>query len=840
MENANEVVICLKNICKTFPGVKALEDVCFSLKAGEIHVLLGENGSGKSTLIKIISGVCLPDAGEMIYFGTKVKWNNPKQAQLAGIATIHQEISLIPNMSVAENIFLNRQPKKGIFIDFHRIYDETKEVLTKVGLEDIDPKALVGSLSVPEQQLVQIAKSVAEDMRVLILDEPTAALPTKDVTQLFSIIRKLRSQGIAILYISHRLEEIEELADTVTILRNGQLTATKPKSELSIDDIIKMMVGREVRSVVRNNISTDKIALSIEGLTVRNCCQNISFELREGEILGIAGLVGSGRSEIIEAIGGAKRMQSGRIKIAGQTIEKMTPSLALENGIGYVPCERKSDGLALLLSVRDNITLASVSLISRLLGFVSNRSLKKISQEYVEKLQIKVSSIEQKAAGLSGGNQQKVVLAKIISNGSKFLVFNEPTRGIDVGARREIYELLDRLANEGKSIILSSTDLPELLQTCDRVVAMFEGQIVKIFDNSDLSQATLLSTILGQDISDANRREMSNARLGVKDGSVKKGLFANITFSKMPSLLGAPLLIIVLLVFFTIFADNFLSSRNILNFVNQYAVFLILGCAQGFALITKGVDLSIGAMVALSSVVLAAVSGSFNFFLAVIAVLVIAFILGFFNGMVSGGMRAEPFVVTLGMQYVVRGTAMESTNGQPVFGLPDWFGFLANGRVLGIPLMLLIAIAIAVAAQFLLKSTIFGRNLVAVGGNEDGAKTTGVPVNKVRWYGYIVSAMLASVVGIFMAARLFSGQPSIGAKNHVEALAAAVIGGVSVSGGRGDMFGVAMGVMVLALINNGMNMLFVPAYVQMVVLGVMLILSVILDRVRITAAERNM
>ncbi len=623
-------------------------------------------------------------------------------------------------------------------------------------------------------------------------------------------------------------------------MRNGQLIATRPKRELSIDDIIKMMIGKEVRSVVRDNVSSDKIALSIEGLTVRNCCHNISFELREGEILGIAGLVGSGRSEIIEAIGGAKKMQSGKIKIAGKTIEKMTPTLALESGIGYLPCERKSDGLALLLSVRDNITLASVSLISRFLGFVSNRSLKKISQDYVEKLRIKVSSIEQRASSLSGGNQQKVVLAKILSKGSKVLVFNEPTRGIDVGARREIYELLDCLANEGKSIILSSTDLPELLQTCDRVVAMFEGHIVAVFDNSDLSQATLLRTILGQDISATNRQEMSNVRMGIQDRGPKRGLFRDIDFSRLSILLGVPSLIVLLVVFFSIFANNFLSAQNILNFVNQYAVFLVLGCAQAFALITKGVDLSIGAMVALSSVVLAAICGASNFFLAVLAVLAVALVLGYFNGMISGGMRVEPFVVTLGMQYVIRGTAMQGTNGQPVFGLPDWFSFLADGRLLGIPVMLLIAVAIAIVAQFLLRYSRFGRNLVAVGGNEDGAKTTGVPVNKARWYGYVVSAVLASVVGIFMAARLFSGQPSIGTKNHVEALAAAVIGGVSVSGGRGDMFGVAMGVMVLALINNGMNMLLVPAYTQMVVLGAMLILSVIFDRVRIMVAERNM
>lgn len=491
----SETFLQMKHITKRFPGVLALNDVQFSLRRGEVHALLGENGAGKSTLMKILSGVYQPDEGEIIFEDKPVSFSDPLSAQNVGITIIHQEFNLFPELTVEENIFIGREfcIKNRWRLDEKQQRQATIEILQKLNLA-IKPDTLVADLTVAQQQMVEIAKAISVNARILIMDEPTAALTETEIESLFRVTRLLKEQGTGIVYISHRLEELALIADRATVMRDGQYISTVDYECVKISDLIAMMVGRDLGNIYpRREALQQRIpVLEVNGLTRKGVLNDINFTLYRGEILGFAGLMGAGRTELARAIFGADSIDSGTLKLNGKETVIKDISDAIQQGISYLTEDRKKEGLALNLSVERNIMLGNYPEYSDRFGNVDSRRCQQTSEEQVKALRIKTPNLEQAALNLSGGNQQKIIIARWVCKDTDILIFDEPTRGIDVGAKLEIYELMNRLVAKGKSIIMISSELPEVLGMCDRILVMRSGRITGELSAKEATQEKIM------------------------------------------------------------------------------------------------------------------------------------------------------------------------------------------------------------------------------------------------------------------------------------------------------------------------------------------------------------
>jgi len=494
---ADAPVLQMRHIRKTFPGVVALDDVDFDLRRGEVHILLGENGAGKSTLMKILSGAYQKSAGQIVLDGQDIEIRNPKHAQTLGISTIYQEFNLIPHLSAGENIFLGREPRRLGLIDQRAIFQEATRALNGLGL-NLDPHKLIKELKVAEQQMIEVAKALSLDARILIMDEPTAALTEHEIKALFATIRSLRDKGVSIVYISHRMEELFEIGDRVTVLRDGRTVGTYDVREMSKSELIRLMVNRELTELFpKERAELGPEVLRVEGLNTQGGLKDISFSLRKGEVLGIAGLLGAGRTELARAIFGLDKIASGTISINGSPQRIGSPRAAINSGIGFLTEDRKSQGLVLPLSVKENLCLASVDKFSRW-GLMNAQEEQQAADRYVKDLRIKTPSLNQKVVYLSGGNQQKVVLSKWLCCKSEVFIFDEPTRGVDVGAKAEIYQLMNRLTASGVAIIMISSEMLEVLGMSDRILVMRGGRIRGEFSAEEATQERVLQCALGE------------------------------------------------------------------------------------------------------------------------------------------------------------------------------------------------------------------------------------------------------------------------------------------------------------------------------------------------------
>jgi len=483
----------MNSISKRFPGVLALDEVSFNLEEGEVHGLLGENGAGKSTLIKILAGDYSKDEGSIVISGREVEFHSPSDSQARGISVIYQELNTLDTLSVAENIFVGNLPRKaGIrTVDWKTLNRNAKNVLDRM-LVDINPKKIVGDLTVHEKQIIEIAKAIYKDARILVMDEPTAALGEKDTVSLFNIIRSLKLQGVGVIYISHRLKEIFEITDRVTVLRDGRLIGTEYTKETENEKLITMMVGRELKDMYpKREVPIGEPLIEIKGLNIKGIVEDISFQVRSGEIVGLFGLLGSGRQNIIRALYGIDECESGDIFIDGSSVSIDTPATALKKRMGFMPIDRKLEGLALTLTVSNNITMANIDNLGS--GTLIDRDLeRKNAQKWVSDVKIKTPSLETGVNSLSGGNQQKIVLAKLLETGSRIFIMNEPTRGIDVGAKVDIYQMMENLCENGAGIIMISSELPEMLAMADRILIISKGRITAEFDREEATQEKLL------------------------------------------------------------------------------------------------------------------------------------------------------------------------------------------------------------------------------------------------------------------------------------------------------------------------------------------------------------
>lgn len=486
------------NIEKHFGGVYALKDVTFRAKKGEIHALVGENGAGKSTLMKVLSGAIQSDSGTIRIDGQEVNINNPREGKDLGIATIYQEFMLAPHLTVAENIFIDRLAAGGKLINWKKLYKAAGEILEKLGFDSISPSARVSDLTVAYQQIVEICKNLSREAKILVLDEPTAVLTFKEIKKLFSLVRLLRDQGVTIIYISHRLDEIFELCDRITVLKDGTFVQTIGTTEIDKQGLINSMVGRDLSQLFPGrNAKIGEVAMRVENLNVDKTVHDVSFEVRQGEVIGFSGLVGAGRTETVRAIFGADKKNSGTITLFGEDVDFNDPKQAVRKRLGLLPEDRKQQGVLLDQSIRINTTLSSLKKIMSMPGWIDRGKDKKTTEKILAQLQTKYGSMEDPVSSLSGGNQQKVALAKWLAADCKCIILDEPTRGVDVGAKVEIYKNINDLAEQGTAIIMISSEMEEIIGMCDRALIMRQGKIVGELQKEELSENNLINLAMG-------------------------------------------------------------------------------------------------------------------------------------------------------------------------------------------------------------------------------------------------------------------------------------------------------------------------------------------------------
>ena len=500
---ANNELLKIEGISKSFPGVKVLDGISVTFKKGSVHALLGENGAGKSTFMNILFGYYHADEGKLIWDGQEVRLNSPIAAQSLGISMIHQENSLIPYLSVMNNIYLGNYPKKGPFVNKRELRKNVEALLAELEITDIQPDTQVDKLSVAQKQLIEIVKALSLKPKLLMMDEPTAALTSKETQTLMKIIARLRESGVSIVYVSHRMEEVFEIADEISVLRDGKLITTKQRGEITIDEAVRLMVGRDLGEQMSRftdrgfDYKTAETIIQVRNLTRKGKFQDVSFDVKKGEILGFGGLVGAGRSELMEALFGYDRYDSGYVEISGKAMNIRHPHDAIASGMAMVPEERKVKGIFPELSVRDNINIASYKGLKKG-AFISGRLEAQSAQKYVQQLSIKTTSVKKKIGKLSGGNQQKAILSRWLQTKPDILILDEPTHGIDVGAKADIYRIIRDLADQGITILLISSELPELLLMSDRIVVMHNGTVSGVVSKEEFSQERVMRFATGQ------------------------------------------------------------------------------------------------------------------------------------------------------------------------------------------------------------------------------------------------------------------------------------------------------------------------------------------------------
>lgn len=491
--------VTMEGIDKSFSGNQVLNDVQFSVLPGEVHALMGENGAGKSTLIKILTGIHSKDAGKIEVNGQEKAFSSPKEAEKEGILVIHQELNIIPYLSVAQNMFLGKELTRGRsgILKEKEMYERTKRNLSMLGVEDIDPNETAGKLSVGKQQMIEIARALSTDAEMIVMDEPTAALTDKEIENLFNVIRSLQMKNVSVVYISHRMEEIFNICDRVTVLRDGEYAGTKELKETSFDEIVKLMVGRELgdRFPERQHPRGETV-FEVRDLEREGHFSDISFDIKAGEVLGVAGLMGAGRTEIMETIFGAAKRKKGKILVDGKPVSIKHPADAIKAGIGFITEDRKDEGLVLHLSIRENIALTNLKTVSKK-GWMSRKKEAELVDQLIKKLHVRTTGAEQDVQSLSGGNQQKVVIAKWLGIEPKVLILDEPTRGVDIGAKKEIYHIMNELTELGVAILMVSSELPEVLGVSDRIMVIHEGKLATVLEGKEATQEKIMKAATG-------------------------------------------------------------------------------------------------------------------------------------------------------------------------------------------------------------------------------------------------------------------------------------------------------------------------------------------------------
>ncbi len=823
-------VLMLRDIRKSFDGAKALKGVDLEVFGGEIHALIGENGAGKSTLIKIAGGVFPPEAGAISLDGKPVRFADPRDAQRQGIVVIHQTPTLCPHLSVTENILLGHLPTRWSIVRWREARQRAAKLLTQLGVE-LPLNVPVSELSAAQQQLVALARALSLQARWLILDEPTAALSRPETERLFAILRQLKSQGVGVLFVSHRLEEVLELCDRITVLRDGEKVATLPAEEAKREELIALMIGARgggrrtseltEKQALHPQTSRDEPILRLQKLSSKGAFTDVNLDVHAGEIVGLFGLVGAGRSELAQAIIGLRPLNKGIIRWQGKPVRFHNPQEALMAGISYLPEDRLRQGLLLPRSVRENIGLPNLRRFSRFC-IVNEQAEADAAQRQVKTLRVRAATVEQPALHLSGGNQQKVALAKWLLTEPKLFILDEPTHGIDVATKAEIHRLIVDLKAQGKAILLISSELPELLALSDRIFVMRQGRIVGKFDPNTPTEQIFAAAFCGRD---KEREKWDESKVP----STHPSSFTRY-FSRELSLL---LFIAAVAAFVGWRNPPFVTPAHWLDLLLESAPTLIAAGAMTAVIVSGNLDLSVGSLLGACAMAAGHVAkAGLPLPIAILTALALGSFVGLVNGTLTTRFFVPSVVVTLGMLGIVRGTMLVLTKGYWVTGLPENFRWLGTGKILYVPNPVWISLLTLLLLWLLLRQTEWGRDLYAIGSNGEAARLAGIPLRRRIVGVFVLCGMLTGLAALVYTARFPVVQSETGKGFELQVITAAVLGGVNIFGGAGSVVGAALGAFVVAVLHSALTFLMLPGEWDLFALGGLILLSVVLDGAR--------
>jgi rhamnose transport system permease protein/rhamnose transport system ATP-binding protein len=848
-KRTGQSVLGLRNATKVFGGTVALKGVSLDLRSGEVLALLGENGAGKSTCVKLLSGLYRPDQGEIILDSVPTELTSPQDAFRRGISVVHQHPGLFGDLSVAENVFVGHMPLDRFRrLDHAAMQRQAAELLDVVGL-DCDPSVPLNRLRSSEQQLVEIARALSAEARVLILDEPTAALSQREVERLFLVIHQLRTRQVAMMFVSHRMEEIYRLSDRVTVLRDGHHVATEPVSSMSRDRAVQLMVGRSLSGMYpAKDPQPGEILFEAYALGLGDVFTDVSFAVRTGEILGLGGLVGSGRTEIARVIFGIDQPTQGTMRLAGTPISFHSPSEAMAGGIAYLSEDRLGQSLVMDQAILSNATLPTIARAT-VAGLISATKELALVRPDLERMKLRFRSYDQPVKTLSGGNQQKVVVAKWLATKPRLLILDEPTQGVDVQTKAEVHSLIADLAKSGMAIILISSELPELIGMSDRILVLREGQVMDEMSRADATPERVLKAATdagGENGASGNSNKHLTATTSLparQESSSRKSL--NLLVSPIRRLLlkrefGLVAAMAAVIIPVAAINPRMLSGPNVTALSMDAALLIIVAVAQMLVLLTRNIDLSVASVIGLSAYG-AATTLHAHPDLNVFAGLAVASGIGLLCGLVNGAVvtigRVPAIVVTLGTLSVFRGIDSLWTGGKQISAdqVPQAWLDLTTGRVAGVPGLVFIAAGVLLVTAFVLRSMPLGRELYAIGSNPDGAELIGIPVKRRVLGAFAVAGLLAGFDGGLWASRYATIDARVATGFELTVIACVVVGGVAIRGGAGTVLGITLGALTLLIIRNGLILIRVdPLWLEgvygLVILGAVTINLIVTRR----------
>ena len=832
----------IRGVIKSFGGVRALRDVSLDIRPGEVHALCGENGAGKSTLIKILSGVYRPDAGRVVAWGTPLPLGDVRGCENAGVAVIHQESAAFADLDAADNIFVGREPVRlgGLLLDRRRMRSLTRQLMARAGTE-AQLGTPVGGMSVARRQMVSLARALSHSCRLLILDEPTASLSGKECEVLFGIICQLRAEGVSILYVSHRLEEVFALSDRVTVLRDGQLVGTRPTADVDRAELISMMVGRELEALSVGPAARppgDKPMLEVAGLGRRGVFEDITLAVRPGEIVGLAGLVGAGRSELARAIFGIDRPDTGRVVVGGRRLPGGSCRAAMSAGIALVPEDRQHVGLIQPMSVSENLTLAVLGSMTTC-GLLSSAREKRFAERIISDLGIRAPSASAPTETLSGGNQQKVMVGKWLGTAPRVLILDEPTRGVDVAAKADIHRLIRELTDRGLAVLAISSDLPELLGLADRIVVMRAGRISGELSREQATQQAVLHLALPDSPDQAPGEAGKPAetcgasRTGGAGGLPRAcpvvGLLARREFGVMMLLAATAAAV-------SYVNPSFLAGGNIRDMLVNIAPVAIVACGMTLVIVTGEIDISVGSLMGLTAAVLGLLSSVDHAGLpvpiAAAAAVGLATAVGTCTGLLVVVGRVPSIIVTLGMLTALRGATEFVMGGQWIAGLPPDLRYLGTGQPMGVPVCIWVAGAVVALSIVLTRQTPLGRRIYAVGSNPSAARLAGVSAGRIKLLVFALTGLLVGVATIVSVPQLSVIESGIGVGFELLVVTCVVVGGTSIRGGRGSILGSLLAAALLVTIGTVLIYLKLgpqATYWERAIQGGFIMLAVLVD-----------
>jgi ribose transport system ATP-binding protein len=822
---SDEILLSVEGITKSFPGVMALRGVAFDLRAGEIHALVGENGAGKSTLMRIVAGVYRADAGRISVRGRTTEITSPSQAHRLGISMVYQDTRLVPDLDVVQNIFLGHEPVRSGLVDRAQMESRAAKILARLDLT-LDAHMPVRELPLAQRQGVEIGRALSRDACVLILDEPTTGLAGDEVQTLFRILRDLCAAGHGIVFISHRLPEVLQIADRITVMKDGDIVATVPAAGISEDDLVKLMVGREMALTYPPKAdSPGAVRLAAEGLASPGAFSEVSLSLRAGEIVGLGGIQGNGQREILRALAGLLPT-SGRITADGHPVRLNSPAAALRQGIVYLSNDRRGEALFLPHSVRENVSLPHLPSLSHL-GVVSDARERSSVLAVVEQLRVQTPSLEQPVEFLSGGNQQKVVVGRWLMARPAVYLFDEPTQGVDVATKLELYRTIRQLANEGAAVLVLSTEVIELLGLCDRILVVADGRIVDVVEAGEATE----------------ERVVGSAVKAERDAGCVPGSRSVAACRRAPNWMvqrwsssALVLGIILVLAFLTqLYSPYFLRPRNLGDLATQTAPLALVGMGQMSTLLIGGIDLSVGPTMslttAIASYLMTPETPTVLLVLGILACLAVGATVGLVNGALVRYLRIPDLIATLATYSAVYGVAL-LVRPAPGGAVHPGFMEAVTHRVGAVPVITVAAVLAIILGEIILLRGRAGIALYATGSSREAALVAGLPVDRIRQAAYLFSGVMAAVAGLVLAARIGSGDPNSGSNFTLASVTAVVVGGTSIFGGRGSLLGTLAGAILVMETQNALNQLHVSSYWQYVWMGGLTLLAVALYALR--------